>query len=256
MRLFVSQRLIRPPTLRFFVASGAVLVLLLGACQSPAPPPGEEETIQEAIDAYHAYQRGDCERARAIMRSTSVDSWAPNELRHSVQLITGFCSELDGDLDGARDAYRSLVRNAPLSFAAQDAADRLVILRQLENDPEYKDWVAAARVRAEQVTPSREAVDRVAAEFPPLAKRANIEGYAVVEFGITPRGDTDSPIVVDSNPPLLFDGVAVRAVREWRYERGPMQKQNPRQAIRLIFQPEGAAESESADPADPASPPG
>ena len=55
---------------------------------------------------------------------------------------------------------------------------------------------------------------------------------------MTPRGDTDAPVVVASDPPLLFDGVATRAVREWRYERRPEQTRSQRQVIRLIFRPE------------------
>ena len=58
---------------------------------------------------------------------------------------------------------------------------------------------------------------------------------------MTPRGDTDAPVVVDSEPPLLFDGVAVRAIREWRYAADADGTQSERQAIRLVFKPENAA---------------
>lgn len=215
------------------------LVLFAVACQSVAPePPEEEQAVEYAVDAYRAYERGDCSSVQTQASSAQVENWNANELRHSFRLLKAFCQELDGDIEGARDTYRSLLRDAPLSFAAQDAGDRLILLRQAESDPEYTAWVAAAKQRAATGSTTREALDRVPAEFPPLAQRAGVGGYAVVEFGVTPRGDTDAPVVVESQPPLIFDGVAVRAVREWRYQRDHADAKSRRQAIRLVFKPE------------------
>jgi TonB family protein len=133
-----------------------------------------------------------------------------------------------------------LILEGPLSFASFDAGERLRILRLTENDPDYKAWVEGARFRYSESDENRIPVDRIPAAFPPLAHRAEIEGYAIVEFGITPRGDTDSPVIVDSKPPLIFDGAALRAVREWRYTRDLESEESKRQVIRIVFQPREA----------------
>ena len=53
---------------------------------------------------------------------------------------------------------------------------------------EPDDWedmqkAFATRERAAQGSTGRAPVDRIPADFPPLARRAGIEGFAVVEFG-------------------------------------------------------------------------
>jgi len=220
------------------------LVLTLG-CQSnrrqptaPQQTAADDASVESAKQAYRAYVEGDCSAVERTYRSADVSSWGASEIRHSFDLLEGFCRELENDISGARETYREIVRNAPLSFASDDARERLRVLRRVENDPNYRDWILAAADRVATNETPRPAVDRVPVGFPPLAQRAGVGGYAVVEFGVTPRGDTDAPIVVDSNPPLIFDGVALRAVREWRYSMSNDDPKTRRQAIRLVFQPE------------------
>jgi len=184
-----------------------------------------------------AYERGDCATVNRWTSPVSLGSMEAGEAQHSLLLIHGFCQELAGDRSGATETYQGLVQDAPLSFAADDARERLRILRLVERDPDYQAWVAAARERAASGSSARAPVDRTAVDFPPLAEQAGIEGFAVVEFGVTPLGETDSPVVVDSHPPLLFDGAALRAVREWRYTKDSDSSKSQRQAIRIVFQP-------------------
>jgi len=228
------------------------LSLSLG-CQSNRPQPSapqqttaDSASIESAKQAYRAYVEGDCSTVEQTYRSADVKSWGASEIRHSFDLLEGFCQELANDISGARETYREIVRNAPLSFASDDARERLRVLRRVENDPNYRDWILAAADRVATNETPRPAVDRAPVGFPPLAQRAGVGGYAVVEFGVTPRGDTDAPIIVDSNPPLIFDGVALRAVREWRYALSNDEPKTRRQAIRLVFQPEDG-NSETAE---------
>jgi protein TonB len=46
---------------------------------------------------------------------------------------------------------------------------------------------------------------------------SNIEGWALVQFAITATGAVRNPIVVDSEPPGIFDAAALKAVARWRY---------------------------------------
>ena len=183
-----------------------VLAVALGlalGCQTPTASTGGDAPLETTTFAYQAYERGDCSEIERSARSVSLDDWPASEARSSFLLVEGFCAERAGDVDRARETYRQLLREAPLSFASDDARERLRVLRLRENDPGYEDWLADARSRALQ-------------------------------------GNTDAPVVVDSVPPLLFDGVALRAVREWRYATDADGTKSERQAIRLVFKPEEA----------------
>lgn len=219
---------------------GLALATALGCQTSPASR-DVDALLETATNAYRSYARGNCDEVERSARETDLEDWPANEARSSFLLIVGFCAERAGDGERARETHRRVLREAPLSFAADDARERLRLLRLRENDPDYETWLADARSRARQGSTDREPIERAPASYPPLAQLAEIGGYAVVEFGVTPRGETDAPVIVDSEPPLLFDGVAIRAVREWRYASDADGTQSERQAIRLVFRPEDAA---------------
>ncbi len=213
---------------------------LVSGCQTARQPETtgvdrNDAIYRQATDAYAAYKQGDCARAERLVEPDAVEAWKPGELKASVQLMLGFCRERRGDVEAAREIYRGLVRDAPLSFASDDARERLRVLRLLERDPDYESWVESARARAAEQNAKRAPIERMPADFPPMAQEAQIDGYVVVEFGVTPRGDTDAPVIVDSRPPLLFDGAAIRAVREWRYAAKPGKRESERQIIRIVF---------------------
>lgn len=214
-------------------------MLLAGCARAPMEDAaGSPAQLAAAVEAYRAYERRDCDDVMDRAESLRIDSWDPTEYRDSFRLLDGFCHELEGDGQRARQIYRAIVREAPLSFASDDARERLRVLRLLESDPDYPRWVENARRRATTGSSTRAALERAPASFPPLAASAAINGYVVIEFGITPRGVTDAPVIVASEPPLVFDGAALRAVRSWRYEREAGGTESQRQAIRLVFKPD------------------
>ncbi len=194
--------------------------------------------IDRVTTAYEAYAGGDCDSVQSGIQSYQVRGWQPSEARVAYQLLEGFCAELDADFDQARRIYRTILREAPLSFAADDASERLRILRQSDIEADYTQVVEAARANARSGSTRRTAVRREPVSYPPLAHRAGISGHAVVEFKVTAEGMTETPIVVDSSPPLIFDGAAIRAIRSWRYSTDSSNAEIERQAIRLVFRPE------------------
>ncbi len=220
---------------------------LLNGCQQQAPSPTELDTVRTSSDTYLAYARGDCATVRRLADPQQLRTWAFNEMRHSMLLLQGFCREIDGDLDGAHAIYRQLILEAPRSFASDDAAERTRVLKLIENNPGYLERINTARDRVDPQKPRRTPVDRVPVEFPPLAKATGIDGYAVIEFGITRRGETANSVVVESNPPLLFDGAALRAVRRWQYMRKPSTSTEDRQLIRILFRQDGSTDSVNED---------
>ena len=104
--------------------------------------------MRRGAEAYRAYAQGDYLEAELSTNPTAIEGLPAGEVRHSMLLLYAFSLEGEGKADEAIETYRSLVRDAPLSFAADDARERLRILERTEADPDYAGWVAAARERA------------------------------------------------------------------------------------------------------------
>ncbi len=225
----------------------ALGTLSISGCRTQAITPNEARTAEVVVSAYQAFAEGDCETVESLTNEETLDPWDFDERRHSMLLLNGFCDEIHGDLDAARDIYRRLVVEAPSSFAADDAAERIRVLKVSESDPTYARRTKEAQDRIDPSKPSRTPVDRVSVKFPPMASAAGIVGFSIVEFGVTKRGETENPVVVDSSPPLLFDGASIRAIRRWQYKRESKVDPNHRQLIRLLFEPDGQTGSIETD---------
>lgn len=228
-------------------------LLSLACRQNAAPPPAPEEIqgIQIATDAYVAYQHSDCETVYRLTQPDVIDGMQATELRYSLRLVRGFCQEIDGDPSAARQTYRRVMDEASASFAAEDARERLRILDREVEDPDYLRRVEAASRRPSQPSATREPAVRMAALYPPLARASGVEGFAVVEFGVTRDGKTTDPIVVASDPPFVFEGTALRAVRQWIYKSKRRADPDERLVIRIVFRT--AVEPEMLE--EPSTPP-
>lgn len=226
------------------IATSVALALLSACSNGSRPRPGEEKLgiddilTPEITETFHAYQADDCDRVLERTVGIQLDPHG-SEAHAGEVLLRAFCLDRSGDVAAARDLYDQLSTEAPLSYAALDARERLRILDLIARDPEYAAWVRAAPDRVASIDSGRPPVDRVQAAFPPIPFALGLEGYAVVEFGILPDGQTDAVIVVDAEPPLLFEGTALRAVREWRYAKDPKAAEAQRQVVRIVFRPPG-----------------
>ena len=60
---------------------------------------------------------------------------------------------------------------------------------------------------------------------------------ALAAYGIAANGKTVDPIVVDSDPPFVFEGTALRAVRQWVYKARRDADPAARSVIRIVFRP-------------------
>ena len=58
---------------------------------------------------------------------------------------------------------------------------------------------------------------RINPDYPSRALSSGIEGWVLVQFTITATGAVRDPVVVDSEPPKIFDAAALKAVARWRY---------------------------------------
>jgi TonB family protein len=229
-------------------ARNAIALLGLATCLAPAcspkaPEPAslsaqEIQGIQIATDAYVAYRHADCETVFRLTRPEVLGDLQATELRDSLWLLRGFCQEAENDADAARATYRDLIDAAPASFAAADANERLRTLDRLANDAAYAERIAQATQSGRPGISTREPALRSAALYPPLARASGIEGFAVVDFGIDRDGRTIDPIAVAADPPLLFEGTAMRAVRGWEYKAKRSADPAERHAIRIVFRTE------------------
>ena len=78
---------------------------------------------------------------------------------------------------------------------------------------------------------------RISPVYPVRASSRGIEGWVEIEFTIDRDGGVVAPRVVESEPPAVFDRVALRAVSRWRY-RPPMQDGRPvrRDGVRVVIE--------------------
>lgn len=243
-----------------------VFPFLLLSCEhaqkKKQPSPEDIQGIQIGTDAYVAYQHADCETVYQLTQPDALDAMQATELRYSLRLVRGFCQELDGDQPAARVTYRRIVNEGSKSFAAADARERLRILDLLADDPRFAKRVEKASQSTREPVEPREPTTRSPASYPPLARASAVEGFAVVDFGVSRQGKTVDPLVVDSEPPFVFDGTALRAVRGWQYKARRRGDKDERHVIRIVFRTavdpvmvdevDGAAAPGSA----PANPPG
>lgn len=219
-----------------FSAIGLASLTLLGCQQKATSPEIQSTSGRETIKAYAAYGRGECDLVAMMSDPDRLATWAATEPHYAMVLVRAFCSEIAGDLDAARDDYRAIVAEGPDSFAAQDAQERLRILDRLSKEPEYAAWIQDAPERVDPSAATRTPIDRVPATYPPIVRAAGIAGHAVVEFGVSPLGSTQEPIIVESDPPFLFDGSSLRAVRQWQFMRDRQADADARQVIRIVFE--------------------
>lgn len=59
---------------------------------------------------------------------------------------------------------------------------------------------------------------RVEPQYPPAASQNGTEGWVRVRFAISRSGQVKNAMVVDSQPAVIFDEAALRAVRKWKYQ--------------------------------------
>lgn len=55
-------------------------------------------------------------------------------------------------------------------------------------------------------------------EFPPEARKRGIAGYVIFNLMINDKGQVENAKILESNPPEIFDQVAMSGIRGWRFE--------------------------------------
>ena len=70
-------------------------------------------------------------------------------------------------------------------------------------------------------------------EYPPQQQDLDVEGWVLIGFTVTPEGTVHQPMVINSQPPLVFDEAALGAINLYRFH--PPKQPIERVAIRINF---------------------
>ena len=133
---------------------------------------------------------------------------------------------------------RAPVQQAPAQTqpsAAQLAAQQAAAAEAARKKAEAEAAAAAAAAAAAQVLPPK----RIKTVQPVVPENARGKGYVVVAFTILQNGLVGDVKVAESDPKGVFDGAAVQAVSQWRYEppvRADGKPATLEQKIRLKFE--------------------
>ncbi|PHS32506.1 MAG: energy transducer TonB [Sulfurovum sp.] len=79
------------------------------------------------------------------------------------------------------------------------------------------DIAANAAMSEGTVDTKPRVISRSAMEYPPAAVKKGIKGYVIVNLLIAKDGSVEVAKVIASNPAGVFDAVAIRGVRSWRF---------------------------------------
>lgn len=59
---------------------------------------------------------------------------------------------------------------------------------------------------------------KVAPVYPRRAQTRGVEGYVILEFVVTKTGAVRDPVVIEAQPPGIFDGAAIQAALKFKYK--------------------------------------
>ena len=76
------------------------------------------------------------------------------------------------------------------------------------------------RIVLVEVAPQLELIPliRVPPRYPERAARLQVEGSVTVEFTITTDGSVTAPVIINSDPPRVFDRAALQAIVQWKFK--------------------------------------
>lgn len=77
--------------------------------------------------------------------------------------------------------------------------------------------VALTGAAAAADAPEREAIERVAPEYPRGAERRGIEGSVRVTYSVAPTGEVVNAEIAEATPAGVFDRAALSAIESWRF---------------------------------------
>ncbi len=109
---------------------------------------------------------------------------------------------------GGYEAVRETIRHGT------EATERRVVLAAIPPQPFTLPQESTRDVTLPEIAP----LVQVPPRYPRRAARLQIEGFVRLEFTITRDGNVVEPVVVESEPPNVFDEAALQAIIQWKFE--------------------------------------
>jgi TonB family protein len=206
-----------------------IAVLSLGLCLACAAPTPTDDAV---VRGYRMFGWGRCDDVR--QQAHEIDFSGDGARREPFfRLLDAYCLELAGESDSAKALYSSIIERAPQTTQAFEAALRLRDIERLERlgltrEEQKKEW------QTRHYEKSARPIQRIDPKYPSAIVAAKIRGWVLVDFGISSDGSVVDPVVIDSDPPFIFDGAALAAMRHWVYEPSS-NSELTRAAVRLNF---------------------
>lgn len=60
-------------------------------------------------------------------------------------------------------------------------------------------------------------LQEVSPEYPAQANKRGIEGYSIIEYGVSPQGIVTNPVVIESSPGSIFNRASLNALQDFDY---------------------------------------
>jgi len=98
-------------------------------------------------------------------------------------------------------------------FNADSAADLSLGALDISTDLSLDAGLSGAGADGEMMP-----IVKVAPAYPRRAAQHGIEGYVVVQFDVTTLGTVENPVVLEAEPPGVFDKAALDAVKKFKYK--------------------------------------
>ena len=95
-----------------------------------------------------------------------------------------------------------------------EATERRIVLAAVPPQPSPLPQESTRDVALPEIAP----LVQVPPRYPRRAERLQIEGFVRLEFTITSDGNVVEPVVVESEPPNIFDKAALQAISQWKFE--------------------------------------
>ncbi|HKA15060.1 MAG TPA: energy transducer TonB [Myxococcota bacterium] len=214
----------------------SLAVCSLAALVSGAAPPAPTPSDLEVVRAYRLYGSGQCDAVRE--QAHAIDFSEGAQRKPFFRLLEAYCAERGGEVATARQLYSSVVANAPRTTQAFGAALGLADLERLERSgltrADQKQQVEAAWKTPLYQHGGRRPIQRTEPGYPSAMAAARVKGWVMVDFRIARDGSVGDALILDSDPPFVFEAAALAAVRRWTYE--PSDKSEPTRAtVKLDF---------------------
>ena len=95
-------------------------------------------------------------------------------------------------------------------------------------------------------------LSKVEPEYPEQALLEHTEGYVILQFDINETGEVENPLVIEANPPNVFDQSAINAAKQFKYlpryvEGKPTRTERVKSRIQYIIEFEEDEEDQEGE---------